>query len=312
MTDTATTESDSAHDPLIKQILQTFLPEFVTLFYPDIAERLDFATVEWIDKEVFTDPPGGRQRTADTVARVQTKTGEPEILLLHIEPQRKRSSAFPFRVFEYWFLLRRRYQIPVLPIALYLAPGAGGIVTERYTESLFGDTQLVFSYHAVGIPDLDANAYYDSDNPISSTFAALMKDKQTGDKVTRRLRIFGQESLRRMDASRRAYLIAFVEKYLKFNAREQADFEQRLQTPEGNQVQPIMTEYERRGVAQGVAQGKVEALRQNIVVVMETRFGAVATPEWERVQRIESVDELERLFRVALTAKDKSEILPAS
>ncbi|MBC8134570.1 MAG: hypothetical protein H8F28_01615 [Fibrella sp.] len=91
---------DSGHDPVIKQVLQTFIAEFFDLFYPEIAARLNFATVQWLDKEVFTDPPGGNQRTADLVAQVHTTIGEPEIILLHIEPRRKRDKDFPRRVFE--------------------------------------------------------------------------------------------------------------------------------------------------------------------------------------------------------------------
>ena len=79
---------------------------------------------------------------------------------------------------------------------------------------------------------MNAADYYDGDNPLAPTLAAIMKDGATGDKVTRRLRILGTEPLRRIDANRRAYLIAFVEKYLAFNEMEQADFERRTQTKE--------------------------------------------------------------------------------
>ena len=128
---TVSDADDDGHDGLVKQLLQAFLPEFIVGFYPDVAARLNFGTVEWLDKETFADPPGGEVRIADLVARVQTQSGEPELVLLHIEPQRKRERGFAARMFEYWFLLRRRYNADVFPIALYLAPGAGGIVTER-------------------------------------------------------------------------------------------------------------------------------------------------------------------------------------
>lgn len=267
--------------------------------------------------------PGGGKRTADVVAKVKTLTGDPEIRLLHIEPQRRRDRDFPFPVFEYWFLLRRRYRVPVLPIALYLTPGARdfadrkkrGIVSERYAESVFGVEQLAFTYQALGLPDMNAADYYEGDNPLAPALAAIMKDSATGDKVTRRLRILGTEPLRRMDANRRAYLIAFVEKYLAFNKTEQADFERRTQTEEGKNVQKILTEYERRGYnsgkIEGKTEGKAEGIQGSLFLLLETRFGTIAESDRERIARIGDAAELERLFRVALTARDKSEVLPA-
>jgi hypothetical protein len=38
MTPTTSTD-DSGHDPVIKQVLQTFIAEFFDLFYPEIAAR---------------------------------------------------------------------------------------------------------------------------------------------------------------------------------------------------------------------------------------------------------------------------------
>ncbi|MBC7806133.1 MAG: hypothetical protein H7145_08285 [Akkermansiaceae bacterium] len=54
---------DPAHDPLIKQFLQTFLPEFMEGFYPEVAARLDFSAVQWLDKESFPDPPRVNRRS---------------------------------------------------------------------------------------------------------------------------------------------------------------------------------------------------------------------------------------------------------
>ena len=67
-------------DQLFKELIQEFFREFMELFYPDIAARLDFGTVSFLDKERFTDLPEGVRREADLVAQVQTKTGEPELI----------------------------------------------------------------------------------------------------------------------------------------------------------------------------------------------------------------------------------------
>ena len=39
------------HDPLFKAILEAFLKDFLELFFPEVAERLDFKTLRPLDKE---------------------------------------------------------------------------------------------------------------------------------------------------------------------------------------------------------------------------------------------------------------------
>src|SRR5437867_939293 len=78
-------EEQVAHDQLFKDLLRAFFQEFMELFFPDIAPRLDFTRVVPRDKELFTDVPRGEQREADLVTEVQTRQGRPEAVLIHVE-----------------------------------------------------------------------------------------------------------------------------------------------------------------------------------------------------------------------------------
>jgi len=73
--------------------------------------------VTFVNPETFTDIPQGERRTADLVARVRTLLGDPELVLVHAEAQRKREPDFPRRMWEYYHLLRQRERLPVIPIA---------------------------------------------------------------------------------------------------------------------------------------------------------------------------------------------------
>ena len=53
------------HDQLFKAILEAFLKDFLELFFPEVAERLDFKTLRPLDKEVFTGFPEGSRRQVD-------------------------------------------------------------------------------------------------------------------------------------------------------------------------------------------------------------------------------------------------------
>ena len=86
--------------------------------HPDVAARLDFTTRELLDKEIFTDSPEGSVREADVVARVETHEGTPELILVHIEIQSRPEKDFPYRMFQYYALLRFKHEVPVFPVAV--------------------------------------------------------------------------------------------------------------------------------------------------------------------------------------------------
>ena len=58
------------HDQRFKVLLKTFFAEFFRTFFPEWADRFDFARVDWLEQEVFTDPPRGERRSLDLVARL--------------------------------------------------------------------------------------------------------------------------------------------------------------------------------------------------------------------------------------------------
>lgn len=127
----------SDHDQRFKTLLQEFFGDFFQLFFPHWAERFDFSRVEWLDKEVFIDPPQGQRRYLDIVAKVPTRLSvalqrpdQPEtwIALIHIEiEQADKVTGLRPRMFDYYVQLRRQHQLPVLPIALYLQVGLEGL-----------------------------------------------------------------------------------------------------------------------------------------------------------------------------------------
>src|SRR4051794_35121014 len=122
------------HDQIFKELLRTFFREFMELFFPSVAARLDFDRVTFLDKETFTDLPQGKQREADVVAQVYTLDGQPEIILTHIEVEARRRSELPERMHEYYKMLGLRHRVPIYPIVIYLAPGAGGLTAEQHEE----------------------------------------------------------------------------------------------------------------------------------------------------------------------------------
>jgi len=172
------------HDQRFKTLLKTFLPEFFALFFADWAETFDFSRVEWLDKEVFPDPPQGERRVLDLVAKLPTRrpvavpSGQAEawLSLLHVEVESADSLTVQRRRMHWYYAnLRQSYDLPVLPVAVYLRVGLEGLGTDHYRERYGPLEVLSFNYLYVGLPKLEALTYLERDNVLGLALAALMR-----------------------------------------------------------------------------------------------------------------------------------------
>ena len=172
------------HDQRFKLLLQEFFREFLELFFPILAARFDFSKIEWLDKEVFADPPQGQRGYLDLVAQLATRepvagqrAGEADSLLalVHVEIEHAESAQrLRSRMFQYYEQLRRRHGLPVLPIVLYLSVGLEGIGRDVYEEYFWEVRTLVFEYMYIGLPALNAEEYASKENLLAVALSTLM------------------------------------------------------------------------------------------------------------------------------------------
>ena len=305
-----------SHDQLFKELLQAFFKEFLELFYPAVAARLDFSRLTFPDKEVFTDLPEGSLRQLDLVAQAYTLEGEPELLLVHVEVQSSRDREFARRMFEYYALLRLRRRQPVFPIVVYLAPGTGGLVREQHEETLFGEEILTFRYHCVGLPDLPAEQYREVENPLAPALSALMKPGGTGRAMQKALLL--QRTLRQpVDEARKSLLVNIVETYLALDKKEQQEFRDLVEREPNLEVKEMLTIYEERGIAkgieQGIEQGILKGKRDAALRLLRLKFGGVPDATASTVQSIETEGDLDGLIDRIMSAQSLDELgLPKS
>jgi len=285
-------------DQLFKALLRAFLKELVELFFPLVAQRIDFKQVEFIDKELFTDLADGNRREPDMIAKVNTVEGEHEILLIHCEIQSRREQDFPFRMYEYYSLIRQRYKLPVYPIVIYLSAGTGGLHEEYYNETVFDEEFLHFRYHAVGLPDLSADDYLERANPLAAALSALMRSDKWS-KVRHKLLSLQQIAVSEIDDARRSLLANVIESFLPLSARDEVEFKE-LAATESEEVLEMISIYEERGIQQGIEQGIQQGIEQGIeqgitrgkrevlLRLMQAKFGPLPK---EIVQKVESITE---------------------
>jgi hypothetical protein len=151
------------HDQRFKTLIREFFADFLQLFFAQWAERFDTSKIEWLDKEVFPDPPEGSRSILDLVAKLPARQkivegaveNESWLALVHIEIESPDKVA-PLRprMFRYYVYLRERYQLPVLPIGLYLQVGLDGIGIDVYEERFWELEAVRFQYSMLACPHL--------------------------------------------------------------------------------------------------------------------------------------------------------------
>lgn len=288
-----------SHDQLFKDLLHAFFREFLELFFPQVASRLDFSRVTFLDTEQFTDIPEGELRRADVAAQVYTIEGTPEIIIVHVEVESQRRPAeFPGRMFEYYMLFRLRYRLPVFPVVVYLSPGAGGLTQEQHREELFGVPVCTFEYSVIGLPDMEADAFQSIvDNPLAPALSALMRAGQLG-RVARKLGILRQTLTSAVDEARKSLLLNLIETYLPLNEREKVEFEQQA-AQTALEVREMLTIYEERGIEKGIVQG----LQRRVLKELTRKFGTLPAETVAYVRATQTEAEVDALLdRVEVAA----------
>jgi hypothetical protein len=289
------------HDQRFKTLIQEFFDDFLLLFFADWAARLDLSHVEWLDKELYHDPPEGSRHVLDLVARVPIAAGaspavSASLLLVHIEIEAPdRTTQLTPRLPYYYHFLRDKHQLPVLPIVLYLKVGLDGIGVDRVVEELCGLEVNRFQYLYVGLPGLNGIQYVQGDNWLGVALSALMEVPPE------RVAWLGAEALRRLaeaplNEQERFLLGDCVEAYLSLDEEQQRQFENLLQARSYVGVRAMnQTTYE-KGIEKGIEKGRREGQMELVCSLIEDRFGPISEAIRQDLERLP----MERLRRLAV------------
>ncbi len=290
------------HDQLFKALLESFLREFMELFFPDVAERLDFQSQRLVDKELFTDFPEGRLREADVVVELQTREGNPEILLVHVEVQAGGETDFGKRMFGYYSMLRLRYQMPVFPVVLYLKGGPSGEVAE-YRDELFGWEVVRFRYASVGLARLSVQEYVEA-SPLAAALSALMRRGRSADALELRARMLKRVVESSLDEARQYLLVNVIETYFPLSGVDLERFREVAARKEFAKVQDTDLTWGDKLLLEGALQGKRETLKRQVAA----KFGPLPTEVATRIDEVVSAEELDQYLDRVLAAESLDDI----
>lgn len=296
------------HDRLFKELLTTFFVEFVALFLPDMAAYLDPTSLEFLDKEVFTDVTAGEKHEVDLVAKARFRDQE-AFFLVHIENQASPQSDFPKRMFTYFARLHEKYDLPIYPVVLFSYDAPQRPEPKQYRVAFPGRTVLQFEYVVIQLNRLSWRRFVGIQNPVAS---ALMAKMRIAPKDWPRVR---SECLRllatlKLDPARSRLIGGFIETYLQLSAEEMRQYERefaRLTPAEQEATMELMTSWERKGREEGRQEGRQEGKEELVVRQLQRRLGSVSPENRERLNHLSS-EQLNELGEALIDFKTAADL----
>ena len=162
------------HDRLFKELLTTFFVEFVQAFLPNVAQFLEPASLEFLDKEVFTDIAQGEKHLVDLLVKARFR-GQDAFFLVHVENQATAQSDFPARMFSYFARLTERHKLPVYPVVIFSYDAPRRPEPRRYRVTFPGETVLDFRYTVIQLNRLPWRKFVKQPNPAATALMARMR-----------------------------------------------------------------------------------------------------------------------------------------
>ncbi|MCU0570387.1 MAG: DUF4351 domain-containing protein [Oculatellaceae cyanobacterium Prado106] len=295
------------HDHLFKELLSEFFPQFIDLFFPQVARYLDRTSIEFQPQEIFADIAEGDTYDADIVVKARF-LNQDSYFIIHVEHQGIFRPIFDRRMFNYFAHLHRTHQLPVYPIVLFSHrsprmegnPEASPLESRTYTVEFPDWEVLRFNYRIIRLNHLKWQDYAQQSNPVASALMSKMKIRRQ-ERPLVKLECLKMMAGLRLNPAQIEMLSGFVDTYLKLEGNEESVFQTELDKIEANQkgaVMEVVTSWMEKGIEQGIEQG-AQRERSLILRQLNRRVGEIPAPTLEQIQAL-SLEQLESLGEALL------------
>src|SRR6185436_18090879 len=230
----------------------------------DSAPRLRLDEAIFVDKEVFTDWPGGKRRELDLLARVPVEQ-EDVCLLIHVEIESQARDAMKRRLWGYYMQIRLKYGLLVLPILVNLRGGRPGVELVVMEEGFEPLATGMFRYRALGLSGCRAPDWLSRPEPLAWALAALM---DPGEWSRAELKV---ECLRRVQqwgvaGFGKEVLVNWIETYVQLSGEDALEYRRLLALQRNKEIRQMdqtwLGKAEARGFEKGKARGREEGIKK--------------------------------------------------
>ncbi len=246
-------------DKLFKELLKTFFVEFLDLFFPEMRSYMDAASIEFLDKQYYTDQVTGERREADIIAKVKFREQE-AFFITAIENQGdlRKQANFEQRFFFYFTHFHQQFRLPVYPIAVLYGKAPKRPYPNTYVVEFPDWRALEFRFRPVQLNRLNWREFINNPNPVAVALMSRMNIKPADRPYVKLLCLRKLLGLKLNPA--KSYLLSgFVDLSLNLNEKEEETFQQeiaKLEPRRRKKAMEMMTSWERKGFKEGLAVGE--------------------------------------------------------
>jgi hypothetical protein len=266
------------HDQLFKELLTTFFVEFLALFFPSILEYLDTDSIQFVDKELFTDVLGGEKKIMDIVALAKFQ-GQDYSFLVHIENESSSKTDFNQRLFRYFCSLFLRFNRPIYPIVVFSYDSPQRLDRSNFVIDFPNKQVLNFDYDIVQLNRLHWRDFLQQKNPVAAALMAKMKIDQR-DRPQVKAECLRLLVTLQLDPARMQLISGFVDTYLRLSSGEEAIFQSELgkmELQEQEQIMQLTTSWEQKGILRGRQEEKLAITLRQLNRKLGSLPSAIAT-----------------------------------
>jgi predicted transposase YdaD len=291
------------HDRLFKELLNTFFMDFIELFLPEMALYIDSSSLQFLDKEIFSDVTAGDTHEVDLLVKAKFK-GSESFFVVHVETQSDRQPKFDRRLYGYFARLYEKYDLPIYPVAV-LSFDQPRTKQPCAHEVHFPDLAVLqFRYALIQLNCLDWRQYLKLSNPVAAALMAKMNIAQE-DRPKVQLECLRMLATLKLDPARTRLISGFINTYLQLTAAEMKQHEQEfkaLSRLEREAVMEITTSWKEEGLKEGRELGRKEGQQEGrqqealelVSRQLKRRLGMIEASLFDQVEKL-ARDQLELL-----------------
>jgi len=267
------------NDYLWKGVLEDVFDDFLRFMHPDADEIFNFERgITFLDKELEQIFPPEKDefsvKIVDKLAKLYTREGTEEWVLIHCEVQAKYSNDFPQRMYTYFYRIFDKFGKRISAYAI-LTENSAKVRTNSFVSEFLG-TKLEYHYNVYKVSQQNETELLKSNNPFAMvvlTVRSVLQNKFLDDAALMEIKVKLARQFLTMALPKKKIRIImnFLKNYIRFeNSENNAIFEQQYEQITGKEhimglEELILTMERKRGQIEGEKRG--EKRRENQLII---------------------------------------------
>jgi predicted transposase/invertase (TIGR01784 family) len=227
-------------DQLTKRLVELFFKDFLDFFCPDLAKIIDFNSIDFPNKELYSGIIEGEKTISDVLAKVNLLDGREQYILIHIEIQSSRDVDIPRRMFRYFCNIWMKHEKSVYAFALFIDESRWREpISNIFTREFMG-TKLTYEFQLQKTKNYNYEEYLDYPNPIVTAFLIRMNYGKKSRALVKAESMKRIEKYYNLTETQTETLLHFIDRLLFLDEEETKEFKTIIKQEEYEEVNKMM------------------------------------------------------------------------